>query len=90
MLEQNYRSTQTILDAANAVISNNEGRKPKKLWTALGKGEPIVGYAADNAQQEAQWVATEIARLHAEAGIAYPTWRSCTAPTPNPARSKRR
>lgn len=71
MLEQNYRSTQTILDAANAVISNNEGRKPKKLWTALGKGEPIVGYAADNAQQEAQWVATEIARLHAEAGIAY-------------------
>ena len=71
MLEQNYRSTQTILDAANAVISNNEGRKPKKLWTALGKGEPIVGYAADNAQQEAQWVAAEIARLHAEAGIAY-------------------
>lgn len=71
MLEQNYRSTQTILDAANAVISNNEGRKPKKLWTALGKGEPIVGYAADNAQQEAQWVATEIARLHAEEGIAY-------------------
>ena len=70
-LEQNYRSTQCILDAANAVISNNEGRKPKKLWTALGKGEPIVGYAADNAQQEAQWVATEIARLHAEAGIAY-------------------
>ena len=70
-LEQNYRCTQTILDAANAVISNNEGRKPKKLWTALGKGEPIVGYAADNAQQEAQWVATEIARLHAEAGIAY-------------------
>ncbi len=71
MLEQNYRSTQTILDAANAVISNNEGRKPKKLWTALGKGEPIVGYAADNAQQEAQWVATEIARLHAEEDIAY-------------------
>ncbi|KAB7788462.1 ATP-dependent helicase [Bifidobacterium cebidarum] len=71
MLEQNYRSTQTILDAANAVISNNEGRKPKKLWTALGKGEPIVGYAADNAQQEAQWVAEEIARLHAEESIAY-------------------
>ncbi|PLS24157.1 UvrD-helicase domain-containing protein [Bifidobacterium imperatoris] len=71
MLEQNYRSTQTILDAANAVISNNEGRKPKKLWTALGKGEPIVGYAADNAQQEAQWVAGEIARLHAEESIAY-------------------
>ncbi|MGK4255198.1 ATP-dependent helicase [Bifidobacterium pullorum] len=71
MLEQNYRSTQTILDAANAVIAHNEGRKPKKLWTALGKGEPIVGYAADNAQQEAAWVASEIARLHAEHGIAY-------------------
>ncbi|KAA8817156.1 ATP-dependent DNA helicase PcrA [Bifidobacterium callitrichos] len=71
MLEQNYRSTQTILDAANAVISNNEGRKPKKLWTAIGKGEPIVGYAADNAQQEAQWVAGEIARLHSEESIAY-------------------
>ena len=71
MLEQNYRSTQTILDAANAVIAHNEGRKPKKLWTALGKGEPIVGYAADNAQQEAAWIASEIARLHAEHGIAY-------------------
>ena len=71
MLEQNYRSTQTILDAANAVIAHNEGRKPKKLWTALGKGESIVGYAADNAQQEAAWIASEIARLHAEHGIAY-------------------
>ncbi|KFI84059.1 ATP-dependent DNA helicase PcrA [Bifidobacterium pullorum] len=71
MLEQNYRSTQTILDAANAVIAHNEGRKPKKLWTALGKGEPIVGYAADNAQQEAAWIASEIARLHVEAGVAY-------------------
>nr|WP_236022485.1 UvrD-helicase domain-containing protein [Bifidobacterium phasiani] len=71
MLEQNYRSTQTILDAANAVIAHNEGRKPKKLWTALGKGEPIVGYAADNAQQEAAWIAREIARLHAEEGISY-------------------
>ncbi|KFI50521.1 ATP-dependent DNA helicase PcrA [Bifidobacterium biavatii DSM 23969] len=71
MLEQNYRSTQTILDAANAVIAHNEGRKPKKLWTALGKGEPIVGYAADNAQQEAAWIAGEIARLHGEENIAY-------------------
>ncbi|NMM96200.1 superfamily I DNA and RNA helicase [Bifidobacterium sp. DSM 109960] len=71
LLEQNYRSTQTILDAANAVISHNEGRKPKKLWTAVGKGEPIVGYAADNAQQEAVWVASEIARLHAEENIPY-------------------
>lgn len=69
LLEQNYRSTQTILDAANAIIVKNEGRKPKKLWTALGKGEPIVGYAADNAQQEAAWIATEIARLRSEEGI---------------------
>ncbi|MDF2278312.1 ATP-dependent helicase [Gardnerella pickettii] len=66
MLEQNYRSTQTILDAANAVISNNTNRKPKKLWTSLGKGSPIVGYVADNAQGEASWVAQEIARLASE------------------------
>ncbi|BDR54572.1 DNA helicase [Bombiscardovia apis] len=71
MLEQNYRSTQTILDAANAVISKNTSRTPKKLWTALGKGEPIVGYAADNAQQEAAWIGTEIARLRAEESILY-------------------
>ena len=68
MLEQNYRSTQTILDAANAVISNNTNRKPKKLWTSLGKGSPIVGYVADNAQGEASWVAREIARLASEDG----------------------
>lgn len=71
MLEQNYRSTQTILDAANAVISNNANRKPKKLWTSLGKGSPIVGYVADNAQGEASWVAQEIARLAGEDGVNY-------------------
>jgi DNA helicase-2/ATP-dependent DNA helicase PcrA len=71
LLEQNYRSTQTVLDAANAVISLNPGRKPKKLWTALGKGAPITGYAADNAQGEARYVATEAQRLHVEEGIAY-------------------
>ena len=71
MLEQNYRSTQTILDAANAVIAKNENRKPKKLWTALGEGDKIVGYAADNAQQEAGWIANEIARIHEEEGTAY-------------------
>ncbi len=71
MLEQNYRSTQTILDAANAVIAKNENRKPKKLWTALGKGDPIIGYAADNAQQEAGYIASEITRLHTEEGVAY-------------------
>ena len=71
MLEQNYRSTQTILDAANAVISHNQGRKPKKLWTALGQGDPICGYAADSAQQEAAWIAEEIARLSGEEGVSY-------------------
>lgn len=71
LLEQNYRSTQTILDAANAIIVKNKGRKPKKLWTALGQGKPIVGYAADNAQQEAAWIATEIARLRTEEDMPY-------------------
>ncbi|MFD0705063.1 UvrD-helicase domain-containing protein [Alloscardovia venturai] len=71
MLEQNYRSTQTILDAANAVISQNDNRTPKKLWTALGEGEKITGYAADNAAQEAQWIATEIARIEGEEQYPY-------------------
>ncbi|WP_231287970.1 UvrD-helicase domain-containing protein [Scardovia inopinata] len=71
MLEQNYRSTQTILDAANAVISQNQGRKPKKLWTDLGQGDSIVGFAADNAQQEGQWVARTIAQLAAEGEYSY-------------------
>ncbi|WP_418968530.1 ATP-dependent helicase [Alloscardovia omnicolens] len=71
MLEQNYRSTQTILNAANAVISQNSNRTPKKLWTDLGEGSPIVGFAADNAQQEAQWIAREIARIEAEGEFPY-------------------
>lgn len=71
MLEQNYRSTQTILDAANAVITNNQGRKPKKLWTAAGKGQAITGYAADTAQLEAHWIAQEIQRLHTEEATPY-------------------
>ena len=64
LLEQNYRSTQTILDAANAVIANNTGRKAKELWTDQGAGLPIVRYFADEESDEAQWVAYEIARLH--------------------------
>jgi DNA helicase-2/ATP-dependent DNA helicase PcrA len=64
VLEQNYRSTQTILDAANAVISNNLGRKPKELWTDRGDGQPIVRYHGDDEVDEAQWVTREIARLH--------------------------
>ena len=64
VLEQNYRSTQTILDAANAVIANNLGRKPKELWTDRGDGHPIVRYHGDDEVDEAQWVTREIARLH--------------------------
>ncbi|WP_019143544.1 DNA helicase PcrA [Aeromicrobium massiliense] len=63
LLEQNYRSTQTILSAANAVISRNDGRKDKKLWSAEGDGEKIVGYVGDDERDEAQFVADEIDRL---------------------------
>lgn len=66
LLEQNYRSTQTILDAANAVISHNMARKPKELWTDQGDGDKIVRYHADEESDEAQWVAHQIDRLHAE------------------------
>ena len=68
LLEQNYRSTQTVLDAANAVIENNEGRKPKVLWTEAGPGEKILRYFADDEVDEAQWVAHELARIH-EGGL---------------------
>jgi DNA helicase II / ATP-dependent DNA helicase PcrA len=64
LLEQNYRSTQTILDAANAVIANNFGRKPKELWTDAGPGEKIVRFQAEDETDEAQFVANELARLH--------------------------
>ena len=64
VLEQNYRSSQTILDAANAVIDNNPGRKPKRLWTEQGPGEPIVRYHAEDEGDESRWVAHELARLH--------------------------
>jgi DNA helicase II / ATP-dependent DNA helicase PcrA len=63
LLEQNYRSTQTILSAANAVIANNLERKPKSLWTVLGDGHPIVRYQAENEHDEAAFVAEEVARL---------------------------
>ncbi|HEY0698739.1 MAG TPA: UvrD-helicase domain-containing protein, partial [Micromonospora sp.] len=62
-LEQNYRSTQTILTAANAVIEKNTSRKPKRLWSDAGPGEQIVGYVADTEHAEADWVAREIDRL---------------------------
>ncbi|HJP75273.1 MAG TPA: UvrD-helicase domain-containing protein [Pseudonocardiaceae bacterium] len=63
MLEQNYRSTQTILSAANAVISRNAGRRDKRLWTESGDGDKIVGYVGDNEHDEAAFVAAEIDRL---------------------------
>ncbi|MGK5499641.1 DNA helicase PcrA [Streptomyces sp. URMC 125] len=63
LLEQNYRSTQTILSAANAVIERNENRRPKNLWTEAGAGSRITGYVADTEHDEAQFVADEIDRL---------------------------
>ncbi|WP_433381743.1 DNA helicase PcrA [Streptosporangium sp. CA-115845] len=63
LLEQNYRSTQTILSAANAVISRNESRKPKNLWSDQGAGAKIIGYVADNEHDEAMFVAQEVDRL---------------------------
>jgi DNA helicase-2/ATP-dependent DNA helicase PcrA len=69
LLEQNYRSTQTILSAANAVIAKNPGRKDKRLWTDAGDGEQIVGYVADNEHDEAAFIAGEVDRLGDTAGI---------------------
>jgi DNA helicase-2/ATP-dependent DNA helicase PcrA len=62
-LEQNYRSTQTILDAANAVIRNNRGQKPKSLWTDLGQGDPIKIRELDDEHAEARYVTGEVQRL---------------------------
>lgn len=63
LLEQNYRSTQTILSAANAVIAQNPNRRPKRLWTDSGDGELIVGYVADTDRDEATFIAGEIDAL---------------------------
>ncbi|MCU4747218.1 MULTISPECIES: DNA helicase PcrA [Streptomyces] len=71
LLEQNYRSTQTILSAANAVIERNESRRPKNLWTQAGAGARIIGYVADTEHDEAQFAADEIDRL-TDAGDARP------------------
>ncbi len=64
LLEQNYRSSQTILDAANAVIAQNFGRKPKNLFTEAGPGDQITKFHADDEVDESQFVANELARLH--------------------------
>ena len=66
LLEQNYRSTQNILDAANAVIVNNFGRKPKELWTDAGSGPAIVSYHADDESDEALYVVSSIVRRNTD------------------------
>ena len=71
LLEQNYRSTQNILSAANSVISRNSGRREKRLWTDAGAGELIVGYVADNEHDEARFVAEEIDALADRGDITY-------------------
>src|ERR1700744_6328486 len=71
LLEQNYRSTQNILSAANSVIARNSGRRDKRLWTDAGEGELIVGYVADNEHDEARFVAEEIAALADRDDITY-------------------
>ncbi len=71
LLEQNYRSTQNILSAANSVISRNSGRREKRLWTDAGAGELIVGYVADNEHDEARFVAEEIDALAERDEITY-------------------
>ena len=70
-LDQNFRSTQTILDAANAVITNNVSRKPKTLWTDQGAGAQIVRYRAEDEHDEAEWVAHEIGRLRGDQGLKW-------------------
>jgi len=64
VLAQNYRSTQTILDAANAVITNNAERKPKELWTELGKGDRVVRFYADDEYHEANWSISQLKQMH--------------------------
>ena len=70
VLDQNYRSTETILNAANSVIANNTQRKPKHLWTDLGKGAAIVRYEAQDEHDEAAFIADEIASLESAGGVA--------------------
>jgi len=72
VLAQNYRSTQVILDAANAVIANNVERKPKELWTEVGTGDKIVRYYAEDEDEEARFVVSELQRLHRHEAV---NWR---------------
>ena len=81
-LEQNYRSTNAILEAANAVIDNNRDRKPKRLWSELGEGDPVEVVEVEDEHAEARFVAAEIARL-VERGTRPPRSRSSTGRTPS-------
>jgi len=72
VLDQNYRSTQTILDAANAVIEHNQERKPKSLWTDTGSGERIIRYHAEDEGDEAMWIAGTAQQLHRDDAM---NWR---------------
>lgn len=71
VLEQNYRSTQNILTAANSLIANNQGRRPKKLWTAAGDGPKLVGYVADAEVDESAFVVEEIDAVRTKHGYKY-------------------
>ncbi len=71
LLEQNYRSTQNILNAANAVITQNESRKEKNLWSQAGSGAPLIGYVAEDEHDEAEFIKTEIRKLQDE-GVSQP------------------
>jgi DNA helicase-2/ATP-dependent DNA helicase PcrA len=71
LLEQNYRSTQNILNAANAVITKNESRKEKNLWSDAGSGAPLTGYVAESEHDEANFIAEEIRTLQ-NSGLSSP------------------
>jgi len=80
-LEQNYRSTQTILSAANAVVERNRQRRPKNLWTEEQGGEPVQLNELGDEHEEARWVAGEVERLAEEEGSSARRRRSSTGPT---------
>ena len=89
LLEQNYRSTQTILRAANAVIARNEGRRKKNLWTDTGDGARIIGYVGDTEHDEAPFVAARSTGSATTTECGRATSPCSTAPTPSPGRWKR-
>ena len=84
VLDRNYRSTQTILDAANAVIGNNSGRTPKHLWTDLGQGEPITLYRAQDEHDEAAFIAERLGALEEEGVPMSRCGRLLPHPRPEP------